>query len=104
VWTIGYGHTGGVVQGDEITEVEASDILLEDLAEAESHVARLGCPLSQLQFDALVSLVYNVGPVPSSPSARSALPSAGSITRRPRTGSSCHHPRWEIRLRGKYRP
>ena len=30
VWTIGYGHTGGVKKGDKITQKEAEEFLLED--------------------------------------------------------------------------
>lgn len=62
VWTIGYGHTHGVKVGDTITEEEAEELLREDLQEAEEVVsAQIKVPLSQLEFDALVSLVYNIG-------------------------------------------
>lgn len=62
VWTIGYGHTRGVKSGDVITMERAGALLREDIAIAEADVARLvTAPLSQPQFDALVSLVYNVG-------------------------------------------
>lgn len=64
VWTIGYGHTEGVTkESAPITEPEACDLLLADLA---SHYAPgvdrlLTVPVSQRQFDALVSFAYNVG-------------------------------------------
>ena len=62
VWTIGYGHTRGVRAGDSILESEAEDLLKEDLREAEEAVSHLvSTPLRQSQFDALVSLVYNIG-------------------------------------------
>lgn len=61
VWTIGYGHTRGVKEGDVITWQRAEELLREDLADAERAVNRLGLDLSQAQFDALVSLVFNVG-------------------------------------------
>lgn len=62
VWTIGYGHTHGVKAGDSISESEAEDLLKEDLRDAEEAVSRLiSVPLRQNQFDALVSLVYNIG-------------------------------------------
>lgn len=61
VWTIGWGHTRGVQPGDQITPEEADVLLREDLADAERAINRLGLPLTQSQFDALVSLVYNVG-------------------------------------------
>jgi lysozyme len=62
VWTIGVGHTIGVVPGMTITQEEADDLLAEDLANAEAAVNSLvKVPLSQPQFDALVSLVFNIG-------------------------------------------
>ena len=62
VWTIGYGHTRGVRRGDVITERQAEDFLRKDLEEAEFIVEDLiSEPLLQNQFDALVSLVYNIG-------------------------------------------
>jgi lysozyme len=61
VWTIGYGHTGGVKSGDVITEQEAEKLLENDLKTAENAVNEQNLSLSQNQFDALVSFVYNVG-------------------------------------------
>ena len=62
VWTIGYGHTRGVRGGDVITERQAEEFLRKDLNEAEFIVEDLiSEPLLQNQFDALVSLVYNIG-------------------------------------------
>lgn len=61
VWTIGYGHTAGVKRGDRIDARKAERLLSEDLRESEAVVSR-ECPgLSQNQFDALVSFVFNVG-------------------------------------------
>lgn len=62
-WTIGYGHTGPDVQpGLTITEAEAERLLREDLAEAEAIVERaVTVPLTDGQFAALVSFVFNVG-------------------------------------------
>lgn len=62
VWTIGYGHTKGVKKGMVITEEEAEEFLRQDLLEAEKAVNRLvPYGLAQHQFDALVSLVFNIG-------------------------------------------
>lgn len=61
VWTIGYGHTGGVNSGDVITEAQAEEFLRADLKTAERTVSAEKLPLSQNQFDALVSFVFNVG-------------------------------------------
>ena len=32
VWTVGYGHTNGVKEGEEISLAEAEQLLVEDLA------------------------------------------------------------------------
>lgn len=62
VLTIGYGHTEGVVEGDVITRGEGQELLLRDLRTAISSINSLvTVPLSQPQFDALVSFVFNVG-------------------------------------------
>lgn len=60
--TIGYGHTRGVYMGQKCTATEAMNWLREDASEAEIAVTRLvGAPINQNQFDALVSLVFNIG-------------------------------------------
>ena len=62
VWTIGYGHTGDVHDGDVVTDEEAEAMLLDDLSTAATTVnACVPVDLSQGQFDALVSFVFNVG-------------------------------------------
>ena len=62
VWTIGYGHTAGVVEGDEIDQATADTLLQEDLSEFEGYVNQwVMVPLEQNQFDALVSWTYNLG-------------------------------------------
>lgn len=61
VWTIGYGHTSGVVPGMTITKEQAEELLRQDITTAEN-IVRVECPsLRQCQFDALVSFVFNVG-------------------------------------------
>jgi GH24 family phage-related lysozyme (muramidase) len=62
VWTIGYGHTHTTKQGMKITEKQAEALLRKDIAWAEKAVNNLVVvPLTQNQFDALVSFVFNVG-------------------------------------------
>lgn len=62
VLTIGYGHTGGVKEGDLITEQKAEQLLQDDLKKFENGVLRLvRVPLTQNQFDALVSFAFNLG-------------------------------------------
>lgn len=60
-WTIGYGHTGGVKSGDVITAQQANDFLIRDIKMAENAINGLNLNLTQNQFDALVSFVFNVG-------------------------------------------
>ncbi|QVJ12736.1 lysozyme R [Pseudomonas phage PSA11] len=64
VWTIGYGDTGpDVVKGLTITKEEAEKRLRKRLVEFEGYVnTYVKVTLKQHQFDALVSLVYNIGP------------------------------------------
>lgn len=63
VLTIGYGHTGAdVKEGMRITEEQAEEFLRSDLRHIERRVQQLvTAPLTQGQFDALVSFAYNVG-------------------------------------------
>ena len=62
VWTIGYGHTRGVVPGDSISTERAEQFLEADLTEAERAVSALvKVPLTDNQFSALVSFVFNAG-------------------------------------------
>lgn len=61
-WTIGYGHTAGVVQGMTCTQKDADIWLAQDIVGAEAVVhGHAGVELTQHQFDALVDFVFNVG-------------------------------------------
>lgn len=61
-WTIGYGHTGGVKKGDVITQAQAEDLLRKDLIKFEAGVSNaLTVETTQQQFDAMVSLAFNIG-------------------------------------------
>ena len=62
VWTIGYGHTKGVQQGDVWSQDHAEHMLDVELEEYESYINDLvDVELQQHQFDALVAWVYNLG-------------------------------------------
>lgn len=61
VWTLGYGHTASVKEGDTCTVAQAEQWLKEDVRTAENAINAQGLELNQNQFDALVSFVYNVG-------------------------------------------
>ena len=63
IWTIGVGHTGPEV-GPGITwsNAQVDAALASDLAWAENEVNRcVLVPLTQNQFDALVSFTFNIG-------------------------------------------
>lgn len=62
VYTIGYGHTNGVKKGQKISLKQADLFLREDIGKFENGVNKaVSVPLTQNQFDALVSFTYNVG-------------------------------------------
>lgn len=62
VWTIGWGHTKGVKAGDRITIGQAEIFLTGDLVQYEKALNQLvKVPLNQNQFDALISLIFNIG-------------------------------------------
>lgn len=67
VWTIGVGHTGTVdgkpvAKGMVISTDKSRELLSADLSKFESAISRLvKVPLKQYEFDALVSLVFNIG-------------------------------------------
>jgi lysozyme len=61
-YTIGYGHTGEVQLGDTVTKLGAEMLLRDDLARFEDGVTKLvRVPMTQREFDSLVSFAFNVG-------------------------------------------
>ncbi len=65
VWTIGYGHTTGVKEGQVITQEKALNHLKSDLEKYEKHVEsfREKYNWNQNQYDAMVSFAFNVGSI-----------------------------------------
>ena len=62
VWTIGYGHTGTAKPGQKISEAQAEQLLRKDVGWAEDAVRKnVKVPLTQGQFDSLVSFTFNLG-------------------------------------------
>ena len=60
--TIGYGHTKTTYMGMKITEAGATELLKSDLAWVEAVVNKeVKVPLTQPQYDALCSFVFNLG-------------------------------------------
>lgn len=65
VWTIGFGHTKGVKQGDLITKEQAYRFLREDCNTAEKNVNKFEAHYqwNQNEYDAMVSFAFNVGSI-----------------------------------------
>ena len=62
VWTIGYGRTKNVKEGDVVNKRQAERDLLEELEEFGNQVFfAVQVPLEQNEFDALTSWTYNLG-------------------------------------------
>ncbi len=63
VWTIGYGHTYNVREGDRISQWYADDLLKEDIENVERQLMALHdsevLDMTQEQLDAVVSFVFN---------------------------------------------
>lgn len=61
-WTIGYGHTKLAHKGMVITEARAEELLRLDTIWVEKTIAtEVKVPLNQNQYDALASLIFNIG-------------------------------------------
>ena len=61
-WVVGYSHVRATEPGDAVNENDAVELLTGDLAAFESLVNTLVTqPLTQTQFDALVSFAFSVG-------------------------------------------
>ncbi|MEG1856302.1 MAG: lysozyme, partial [Acinetobacter sp.] len=85
VWTIGFGTTvypNGirVKKGDTCTEAQAKAYMQNDLKKFEQAVnGAVNIPLNQNQYDALVSLTYNIGAAAFSKSTLVKKLNAGDI-------------------------
>lgn len=90
VWTIGYGHTHTTEKGMKITAGQAESLLRKDILWVEKAVNKLVVvPLTQNQFDALSSLVFNIGEGAFSTSTLLRLLNAGDYE-----GAANQFPRW----------
>ena len=94
--TIGYGHTRDVSMGDTCTQEQADAWFLEDVAWAEECVSEaVNVPLTQEQFDACVSLCFNIGANAFKTSTLVRKLNAGDMA-----GASLQFLRWD-KQRGK---
>jgi lysozyme len=61
-WTVGYGHTRSAREGAEVSEADAEALLGYDLVDVQAAVNDWTfTPLTQNEFDALASFVFNIG-------------------------------------------
>lgn len=89
-WTIGYGHTAGVVEGMTCTQEQADQMLADDVAKVAGQVnSLLKIKVNQNQFDALVSFAYNAGAGALASSTLLRLVNAGDFG-----GAADQFPRW----------
>lgn len=62
IWTIGYGRTTDVHEGDTCTQEQADTWLTEEANEFAEQIEKMvKVPLTQNELDALTSFAYNVG-------------------------------------------
>lgn len=77
VLTIGYGTTKDADKYSSISKIQADLLLRRDLAQFEAtlnnYIAARGYELTQNQFDALVSFLYNVGSIKSGSNLDAAI-------------------------------
>lgn len=61
-YTIGYGHYGAdITKGMTITKERAEELLTKDITPIEQHLNAMMVNFTQNEFDALVSLIFNIG-------------------------------------------
>lgn len=92
VCTVGFGHTNGVTMDmGPITQAQADEWLEEDIEDSEKQVNRwIKVELTDNQFSALTSLVFNVGSLPLQKTLGTML-RAGNIK-----GASQQFLRWNM--------
>lgn len=98
-WTIGWGHTKGVKPGAQITQQQAEQFFSDDLAVFELTVnSAIKRPMTQNQFDAMVSLAFNIGGPEFAGSTLVKKFNAGDVL-----GAADQFPRWKFG-KGKVMP
>jgi lysozyme len=96
VWTIGWGDTIKVKEGDTCTQLQADARLVARLAEHESALRKvLQRDPTQGQYDALVSVSYNIGSAGLGTSTLMRLFNAGDTI-----GAAKQFARW-VHVKGK---
>ena len=84
VWTIGFGHTKGVEEGQTCSIEDAESMLADEMDEYEGYINNMvKVELQQHEFDALVAWVYNLGPTNLSESTMLKVLNGGQFDRVP---------------------
>lgn len=90
IWTIGYGHTLGVHPAQVITQQQAEQFLVDDIEPVELTIGiAVTAGLSQNQYDALCSFVFNVGGAAFRASTMLKMINSGDYT-----GAASQFSRW----------
>lgn len=91
VWTICYGHTKGVKQGDTATDAQCRAYLNQDMPAAYAVVNRcITAALTVTQASAFVRATYNLGPQVVCGSTLQRMANSGHVV------EACHQlPRWD---------
>ncbi len=91
VWTIGYGHTAGVQEGNTCTKDQADEWLQEDIQTVVAQINRdITVTLTQGEFDSLVDFGFNLGTHALENSTLWADLQAGDFD-----GAAAQFPRWD---------
>jgi lysozyme len=97
--TLGFGTTQGVKLGDRTTPPKALERALRDVSKDEGAVKKcVKVPLHQYEYDAYISLAYNIGPGAFCGSTLVRKLNAGDYA-----GACAEIPRWN-RAAGKVQP
>ena len=84
VWTIGFGHTKGVEEGQTCSIEDAESMLADEMDEYEGYINNMvKVELQQHEFDSLVAWVYNLGPTNLSESTMLKVLNGGQFDRVP---------------------
>ena len=59
--TIGWGHTKGVKNNDVCTIEQANEYLKNDVEEVETQINNINLQLTDNEYSALVSFIFNIG-------------------------------------------
>jgi len=84
VWTIGFGHTKGVEEGQTCSIEDAESMLADEMDEYEGYINDMvRVDLQQHEFDSLVAWVYNLGPTNLNESTMLKVLNGGQFDRVP---------------------